>query len=190
MPLESDYFAFHLLGDCFHFRGSIDWTVTWTSLKHRLCPKGRIDPDGRRWVALDVSRMFAATWLPVWRADVELVSSPTPLGGLRWWWKCPKCQAKRKCLYCPPGEYRFMCRVCHDLAYSSSQKNHRFDRTITRVPGIGWAVRQMAAEGRWEESYERRLGNRRAKRRARDLARPEGLKKLFDRARRDITRRR
>lgn len=75
----------------------------------------------------------------VWERVIYLVPTVTPLGGLRWWWLCPSCGAKRQDLYIPPGSWRPSCRVCHGLTYSSCQTNragNRFDALMGSSLGL------------------------------------------------------
>jgi hypothetical protein len=56
---------------------------------------------------------------------IDLVWSLTSFGGRRAQFLCPGCGAPRAKLYLPPAETRFLCRVCHDLAYQSQQAGPR-----------------------------------------------------------------
>lgn len=44
-------------------------------------------------------------------------------GGVRPWFRCPKCNERRGKLYLPPrgGDGRYLCRECYDLGYRSSR---------------------------------------------------------------------
>ena len=55
---------------------------------------------------------------------VPLETSHPYFGGVRWWFRCPRCLRRRRCLYLPPGKDCFFCRGCHDLTYFSSQTRH------------------------------------------------------------------
>jgi hypothetical protein len=65
---------------------------------------------------------------------VRLQNTPTQFGGLRWWFTCPltiggvACDRRAGKLYLPPGARHFGCRVCHRLAYRSSQQAHQAER--------------------------------------------------------------
>ena len=69
---------------------------------------------------------------------VDAVSSPRTVGknaGLRWWWSCPHCSRPVNALYLKQASYffwRFLCRTCHDLCYSSENLT-RSERAINRV---------------------------------------------------------
>lgn len=58
---------------------------------------------------------------------VELTTTRTPWGSLRYWWTCPNCGGRCGTLYLPPGAHRFACRKCHDLTYTSSQESHKYE---------------------------------------------------------------
>ena len=66
---------------------------------------------------------------PIW-----LQTTPSTVGGFRWWFTCPLVVNGRGCgrrvgkLYLPPGGRYFGCRQCHDLTYTSCQESHRYDR--------------------------------------------------------------
>lgn len=55
----------------------------------------------------------------------RLVSTPSNLRGLRWWWLCPECDRRCLKLYFPPRAVRFACRICHDLSYESAQSSRQ-----------------------------------------------------------------
>ena len=56
---------------------------------------------------------------------LRLVTTTPNFGGVRWWVVCPGCDKRRVTLYLPRGAVRFRCRVCHGLAYRSSQTHDR-----------------------------------------------------------------
>jgi hypothetical protein len=80
---------------------------------------------------------FSANGQPVHLA-IELTTTPCRYGGVRYWFECPKCQHRVACLYLKPGGVRFACRKCHDLAYTSAQEAHKWDRSrfATLAAGI------------------------------------------------------
>ncbi|MBZ0285699.1 MAG: hypothetical protein K8L97_33530 [Anaerolineae bacterium] len=59
---------------------------------------------------------------------IQLISTACNYGGVRWWFQCPRCQRRIGCIYKPGNAYRFACRQCHDLRYTSSQEAHQYDR--------------------------------------------------------------
>jgi len=63
-----------------------------------------------------------------------LQTTPTAIGGMRWWFTCALLVSGRSCgrrvskLCLPPGSRYFGCRRCHDLTYASCQESHKYDR--------------------------------------------------------------
>lgn len=58
------------------------------------------------------------------RQRLDLTYTTLPLHRQRVWLICPRCESRIRAVHCPPGQSRFYCRACHDLAYASSQKAH------------------------------------------------------------------
>lgn len=52
---------------------------------------------------------------------VDLVTTPAPLGGKRWWFKCPVTGVRVGKLYLPEGEERFLSRQAYGLRYASQR---------------------------------------------------------------------
>jgi hypothetical protein len=90
---------------------------------------------------------------PAWNHVEEPIAIGTTschFGGTRPWLVCPRCQTRRGVLFCHEGYFR--CRICHNLAYTSSREDsmrrrvrrcrelqHRlrgggFDHSILQVP--------------------------------------------------------
>jgi len=71
--------------------------------------------------------------------SIWLQTTPSAVGGRRWWFTCPLVVNGRPCgrrvekLYLPPGVRYFGCRHCHDLTYTSCQESHRYNRLIHRL---------------------------------------------------------
>jgi hypothetical protein len=71
---------------------------------------------------------------PIW-----LQTTPSAVGGRRWWFTCPLIVNGRGCarrvgkLYLPHGARYFGCRHCCDLTYTSCQESHRYDRLFGRL---------------------------------------------------------
>ncbi len=57
---------------------------------------------------------------------IDLMPSPQPNGGHRWWFACPGyrtlCHRLAGCLYSPGGGRAFACRQCHRLSYRARQE--------------------------------------------------------------------
>jgi len=58
---------------------------------------------------------------------ISYLNTKPHLGGDRWWFCCPLCSRRVSFIYLPPKASHFACRLCHNLAYLSSQKCHPGD---------------------------------------------------------------
>ena len=71
---------------------------------------------------------------PIW-----LQTTPSAVGGRRWWFTCAQVVNARACgrrvgkLYLPPGRRYFGCRHCYDLTYTSCQESHKYDRLFGQL---------------------------------------------------------
>lgn len=103
---------------------------------------------------------------------INLESKALRLGGVRWYFHCPKCDNRVSKLYCPtrnrqpltvpdhvakgqpsvPDGQRFLCRRCHRLIYQSTLKSRQWD-TMARflakhagadVEGVKVSMRHLA----------------------------------------------
>ena len=63
---------------------------------------------------------------------IELVTTPQPFGGRRWWFVCPKTGRRVAKLYMPAGAVTFASRYAYRMAYSS-QRLSRHDRALNRA---------------------------------------------------------
>jgi hypothetical protein len=102
-----------------------------------------------RWaLELGENPVLTLSYQPYRRAEeqeiierIQLLSTQLHLGGVRWWFACPRrfngvsCNRRVGKLYLPPGEGRFGCRRCHALTYKSSQESHRYDRLCALMAG-------------------------------------------------------
>lgn len=68
----------------------------------------------------------------------------------RWWFTCPGCGQRCRCLYIPPTGERFACRQCHDLSYAARQNRHSSQVSRKLAPGLTLMARA--------EKLERRMG--------------------------------
>lgn len=64
---------------------------------------------------------------------VWLDTTPCNYGGHRVWFRCSGCQSRRAVLFHAGSLFR--CRVCHDLAYSSTRETYT-DRSIRRCAAL------------------------------------------------------
>ncbi len=63
---------------------------------------------------------------------VALTSTPCYFGGVRYWFRCPGADCRRRVamVYLLPGATVFLCRTCHGLTYRScqaSKSRRRYD---------------------------------------------------------------
>ena len=61
------------------------------------------------------------------KQQIDMFSSPIPNAARRWWFVCPKCEKRCSKLHLVPDGARFLCRVCNNLAYRSTQGSRRWD---------------------------------------------------------------
>jgi hypothetical protein len=73
---------------------------------------------------------------------VDLITTPLPWGGHRYWFACPNSNCHRRAanLYLPPGTPYFACRLCHDLTYKSCQQKGEFDGVFK---SLAWQMQDM-----------------------------------------------
>lgn len=69
----------------------------------------------------------------------KLTRTPCNYGGWRYWLLCPTCGRRCGKLYKPYYGWRYACRGCHDLTYTSAQEAHEYDRS----KGIGHLARNL-----------------------------------------------
>jgi hypothetical protein len=64
----------------------------------------------------------------------RLLTTRPQLGGVRYWFGCPRCGMRRRVLYAYParGRERFACRRCHGLRYYSHREGAA-DRSLRRA---------------------------------------------------------
>lgn len=62
-----------------------------------------------------------------------LSSSQPGFGGHRQWLRCPKCDRRCRVLYQKPGHPDFLCRICNDLTYESTQSRKTKDEILRKL---------------------------------------------------------
>src|SRR5687767_12919205 len=67
-----------------------------------------------------------------------------PIAGKRWWFFCPSCRTRRQTLYAAPKSYRWSCRQCAGLAYTS-QRQAPWSRVALRAEKLA-----RKAKVRWD----------------------------------------
>ncbi len=88
-------------------------------------------------------RMGNEPWRPI-HEPVWLLTTECHFGGNRVWFACPGCSNRCAVLYSLDG--RFRCRICHDLAYSSTREDG-LERSIRRL-----SVLRKRMGGDWSAS--------------------------------------
>jgi hypothetical protein len=81
--------------------------------------------DGRPGIRLIYSAQ-GETFMPV----LYLTPCACNYGGLRWYWCCPGCGRRCRCLYLQRRD--FLCRQCLDLTYWSAQRAHKSSAWMRR----------------------------------------------------------
>src|SRR5207248_6627951 len=112
--------------------GSLVWSDAVTGERTASIACGRLVLDGRVVPCL----LYAATGPDGAQHEMEeyleLEQTQPPVGGVRWWFRCPlgmeggRCGGRVRKLYLPPGRLYFGCRGCHDLTYASTRKRHHY----------------------------------------------------------------
>jgi hypothetical protein len=82
---------------------------------------------------------------------VTLEAVACRFGGVRWWWRCPACDARRLRLYRTDG--RWACRSCLGLTYESRRESWRWDSFVRFL----YATGIVTVEQGWTPELLRRL---------------------------------
>jgi hypothetical protein len=77
----------------------------------------RVEPTDGGWVLRLAYRLPSGRAV---RVGVPLDPAPYPLGGQRWWLRCPGCGRRARAVYLDGGA--FACRVCHALSYPRRER--------------------------------------------------------------------
>jgi hypothetical protein len=99
--------------------------------------------------------------------DVYLHTTTLHFGGVRWWFRCPRCGRQSAKLYLPRHGSVFLCRVCHDLTYESCIEGRSV--TAFMAASAGWFGLSVAEQKReiredakarnpWRRKRDRRSG--------------------------------
>ena len=71
------------------------------------------------------------------RYKVSLQTTQPNFGGIRWWFTCPRCHRRVRKLYRPPLADKYLCRLCHELSYRSSQESDQRVSDMRRLGPLG-----------------------------------------------------
>ena len=120
---------------------------------------------------------------------VNLLETPCPLGGYRWWFSCPFKGRRAFRLFLPNGASRFASRSAYRLGYAC-QRETRVDRLMRKAQklhrqlGGDWCDDDYPPKPKWQRwrTYERKVAAlQRADQRA-DAAWGVGAMRLLERA--------
>ena len=90
------------------------------------------DPSATVGVAIDLRDLEAPTFTITYKAGDEpitirgqLITTRPQYGGVRYWFRCPRCWQRRRVLYAHAsgGRHRFACRRCQGLRYYSHRES-------------------------------------------------------------------
>jgi len=101
----------------------VRWESMWTGREHASIAME--SQGGMLWFRYTVRDGGYAQNL---RCGISLVSTTCHFGGVRWWFRCPRCTRRVGNLYIAPYNGHLQCRTCHDLVYASAQTAHSDDR--------------------------------------------------------------
>jgi hypothetical protein len=78
---------------------------------------------------------------------VRLLSMPQHLGGVRWWFECPRTGRRCVKLYLPRGGHRFWSRAAYRLGYACQREDRMYQaqRQALKV------YRALEGEGNWRD---------------------------------------
>ena len=66
----------------------------------------------------------------------------------RYWFTCPSCDRRCRCLYKPTSRRRFACLKCHDLSYNDRQEGHITRSLEPGIPGVSLLFKARRLERR------------------------------------------
>jgi hypothetical protein len=107
----------------------------------------RVTVDTRATPFVELAHLERRTGgLPV-RERVNLVSTPQPFGGRRWWFQCPVTGRMATKLFLPRGARHFASRSAWGLGYAT-QRAGRLEKISRRAAR---AYRSIGGKGNWRE---------------------------------------
>ena len=112
--------------------GTLTWTCVGSGERVASVSYQVSMGDQRGWIRLNYT---TARWdgtkhdVESW---IELVTTPQPFGGRRWWFLCPRTGARVTKLHLPLGASTFASRRAYRLAYKC-QRETPYDRAIGRA---------------------------------------------------------
>ena len=145
--------------------GTLTWTYVGSGERVASVSYQVSMGDQRGWIHLRYTR---ARWdgtqhdVESW---IELVTTPQPFGGRRWWFRCPRTGARVAKLHLPPGAPTFASQRAYRLAYKS-QCEGAYDRAIGRAYKLRCRLGAKGGIGdyvakprwmRWATTFEREM---------------------------------
>ena len=140
-----------LVGKGLRASGALTWKNTATGEAVSSIGYEADTLDAAPWLRLHYTRTRTGE-----AADyrVRLSTSPLPWGGVRWAFLCPACGRVARKLYLPNGAWRFACRLCYRLTYTSTQEAHKWDGMFRRLAAdIGKPSEWKAIKRNLESRY-------------------------------------
>ena len=138
-----------------HLAGTLTWGNNVASIGYGA---SLVSPE-TAWVRLH----YSANSMPE-DYRVQLVTSPCPYGGRRWWWICPRSGRQVAKLHLPPGGRVFAARQVYRLPYRSQRitaldRSHDRQRRLYRKLGADYEDFEqpppLRPKGMHRRTYER-----------------------------------
>ena len=99
---------------------------------------------------------LTVTWPDGTKQLVTLKGTVTKqrLGGKRWWFRCPKCDGRVRCVYSPAKGQPFRCRNCWKLVYRSQSEPNALPNLLVQAQKL---IRRRRRPGTLTTTREARL---------------------------------
>ena len=82
---------------------------------------------------------------------VRLTATRPFNNAVRYWFTCPSCARRCRCLHKPSYARRFLCRKCHDLGYNSQQDDGITRRADALIPGLALYEKALKVKARMDK---------------------------------------
>lgn len=121
--------SFARAGLCFGLRGTV--TLTFTCEGEPFAVAITIDTMDRDCPYIELEHERRTAPPAEERYKIGLQTTPQPLGGVRWWFRCPRTGRRAVRLFLPRGGHQFWSRHAYGLGYAS-QRESAMDRAWRR----------------------------------------------------------
>ena len=74
---------------------------------------------------------------------LDFTATQCYFGGRRLWFRCPACSKRAAILYRPRRDDIFLCRLCHDLTYTSCQYRRSFFAGFWKLLRLNYRRRKI-----------------------------------------------